>query len=156
MVQPLGVPLAAAGVEAATGLTATEASSRLATYGPNKFAEAKADPVWLRFLRQYQDLMQIVLLVAGIVSIVIVGTVSTGLMLLLLTVFNALMGLSQEGKAAAAVAAAGSISTPTDTTTAPSSAPRSSWWWAPVRWRGHRGRLGTALRRARRLPRRAR
>ena len=97
--------LAVAGVEAATGLTAAEAKSRLATYGPNKFAEAKVDPIWLRFLRQYQDLMQLVLVVAGIVSIVIVGTVSTGVLLLLLTVFNALMGLSQEGKAAAAVSA---------------------------------------------------
>ncbi len=97
--------LEAAGVEAEAGLSAAEAASRLERYGANKFAEAKADPFWLRFLRQYQDLMQIVLLVAGIVSIVIVGTVSTGVLLLLLTVFNALMGLSQEGKAAAAVAA---------------------------------------------------
>ena len=97
--------LAAAGVDAAAGLTSAEASERTARYGPNKFAEAKVEPFWQRFLRQYQDLMQIVLLVAGIVSIVIVGTVSTGVLLLLLTVFNAMMGLSQEGKAAAAVAA---------------------------------------------------
>jgi Ca2+-transporting ATPase len=97
--------LAAAGVDAAAGLTSAEAAERQTRYGPNKFAEAAVEPLWQRFLRQYQDLMQLVLLVAGIVSIVIVGTVSTGVLLLLLTVFNALMGLSQEGKAAAAVAA---------------------------------------------------
>ncbi len=42
---------------------------------------------------------------AGIVSIWPVEQYSTGLMLVGLTVFNALMGLSQEGKAAAAVSA---------------------------------------------------
>jgi Ca2+-transporting ATPase len=97
--------LADAGVEAASGLSTAEAAERLERYGPNTFTEASVDPIWLRFLRQYQDLMQIVLLVAGLVSIVVVGTVSTGVLLLVLTVFNALMGLSQEGKAEAAVSA---------------------------------------------------
>src|SRR5205823_423581 len=49
--------------------------------------------------------MQIVLLVAGIASIVPLGQYGTGIMLLLLTVLNAVLGLHQEGKAAAAVAA---------------------------------------------------
>ncbi len=49
--------------------------------------------------------MQIVLLVAGILSIYPVKQVPTGVMLILLTVLNAYLGLSQEGKAAAAVAA---------------------------------------------------
>ena len=49
--------------------------------------------------------MQIVLLVAGIGSIVPLGQYGTGIVLLLLTVFNAVLGLHQEGKAAAAVAA---------------------------------------------------
>ena len=49
--------------------------------------------------------MQIVLLVAGILSIYPVKQVSTGVMLILLTVLNAYLGLNQEGKAAAAVAA---------------------------------------------------
>ena len=48
--------------------------------------------------------MQIVLLVAGIGSICRCR-VGTGLVLLFLTVFNAVLGLHQEGKAAAAVAA---------------------------------------------------
>ena len=49
--------------------------------------------------------MQIVLLVAGIGSIVPLGQYGTGIVLLLLTVFNAVLGMHQEGKAAAAVAA---------------------------------------------------
>ena len=92
-------------VDPARGLSAAEAASRLQKYGPNKFAEAKAEPRWRAFERQYHDPMQIVLLVAGIGSIVPLGQYGTGIMLLFLTVFNAVLGLNQEGKAAAAVAA---------------------------------------------------
>src|SRR4051794_37990630 len=96
---------AALGVDISQGLTSAEAASRLKQYGPNKFAEAAPEPRWRAFLRQYYDPMQIVLLVAGIGSIVPVGQYGTGIMLLLLTVFNAVLSLNQEGKAAAAVAA---------------------------------------------------
>ena len=49
--------------------------------------------------------MQIVLLVAGIGSIWPLHELGTGLVLLFLTLFNAVLGLNQEGKAATAVAA---------------------------------------------------
>jgi Ca2+-transporting ATPase len=48
--------------------------------------------------------MQIVLLVAGVVSLFLQEW-ETGIVLILLTLFNAVLGLQQEGKAAAAVAA---------------------------------------------------
>jgi P-type Ca2+ transporter type 2C len=92
-------------VDPAKGLTSEEAAARLETYGPNKFAEGKSEPRWHAFVRQYYDPMQIVLLVAGVGSIVPLGQYGTGIVLLLLTVFNAVLGLQQEGKAAAAVAA---------------------------------------------------
>src|SRR3954449_6644497 len=92
-------------VEPARGLTSEDAAERLGRYGPNRFAEAKAEPRWHAFVRQYQDPMQIVLLVAGIISIYPVKQPGTGIVILLLTLFNAVLGLSQEGKAAAAVAA---------------------------------------------------
>ena len=60
---------------------------------------------WKAFLRQYRDLMQLVLVGAAVVSIVAMQDVSTGLVVLGLTVLNALMGLHQEGKAAESVAA---------------------------------------------------
>ena len=91
-------------VDPARGLTSEEAASRLEQYGPNKFAEAKSEPRWRAFERQYHDPIQVVLLVAGIGSIVPLAQYGTGIMLLLLTVFNAVLGLHQEGKAAAAVA----------------------------------------------------
>jgi Ca2+-transporting ATPase len=48
--------------------------------------------------------MQIVLLVALVVSLFLQEW-ETGIVLILLTLFNAVLGLQQEGKAAAAVAA---------------------------------------------------
>ena len=93
------------GVEPEAGLSSGEADERRTRYGPNKFAEAKAEPRWQAFLRQYRDPMQIVLLAAGVISIYPVKQPGTGIMILLLTLLNALLGLNQEGKAAAAVAA---------------------------------------------------
>ncbi|HEY6836017.1 MAG TPA: cation-transporting P-type ATPase [Gaiellaceae bacterium] len=96
---------AALNVDPEQGLSAQEAASRLEQYGPNKFAEAKAEPRWRAFVRQYRDPMQIVLLVAGLGSIWPVKEYGTGIVILLLTLLNAVLGLNQEGKAAAAVAA---------------------------------------------------
>lgn len=92
-------------VEPERGLTSEQAAERLRRYGPNQFAEAKAEPRWHAFLRQYRDPMQLVLLAAGVISIYPVKQPGTGIMILLLTLLNAVLGLSQEGKAAAAVAA---------------------------------------------------
>jgi P-type Ca2+ transporter type 2C len=96
---------AALEVDPTQGLSASVAASRLEQYGPNKFAEAKSEPRWHAFVRQYYDAMQIVLLIAGIGSIVPLKEYGTGAVLLLLTLLNAVLGLHQEGKAAAAVAA---------------------------------------------------
>src|SRR3954470_22611906 len=92
-------------VEPELGLTGEEAAARLAKYGPNKFTETKSEPRLHAFLRQYRDPMQVVLLVAGLVSIYPVKQPATGVVILLLTLLNAVLGLNQEGKAAAAVAA---------------------------------------------------
>jgi Ca2+-transporting ATPase len=93
------------GVDPGAGLSAAEASSRRASVGPNKFTETAVEPRWRAFVRQYRDPMQIVLLVAGIGSLYPLKELGTGLVLLFLTLFNAVLGLRQEGKAAEAVAA---------------------------------------------------
>jgi Ca2+-transporting ATPase len=86
------------------GLSSAEAASRAQRFGPNKFDTAAVEPRWHAFIRQYADPMQIVLLAAGIVSLFLQEW-ETGIVLVLLTLFNAVLGLQQEGKAAAAVAA---------------------------------------------------
>ena len=86
-------------VDAATGLSTAEADSRRSKFGANKFADAKKEPRWQAFVRQYRDPMQIVLLVAGVLSLFIPNQFATGVVLILLTLLNAAMGLNQEGKA---------------------------------------------------------
>src|SRR4051794_11129278 len=93
------------GVDTRAGLSPAEATTRLEKYGSNAFVAAETEPRWRAFVRQYRDPMQIVLLVAGIGSIWPLHELGTGLVLLFLTLFNAVLGLNQEGKAAAAVAA---------------------------------------------------
>jgi P-type Ca2+ transporter type 2C len=93
------------GVDGQRGLSSAEAAVRAERFGPNEFAAGQTEPRWHAFGRQYADPMQLVLLAAGIGSLYPLKQLGTGLLLILLTLFNAVMGLQQEGKAAAAVAA---------------------------------------------------
>src|SRR3954466_3519912 len=93
------------GADPGNGLDNAEVERRRAEVGPNKLAEAEKEPGWRVFLRQYRDLMQLVLLGAAIVSIVALQEFSTGVVIIGLTVLNAMLGLNQEGKAAESVAA---------------------------------------------------
>jgi P-type Ca2+ transporter type 2C len=98
--------LAAQGVTVDAGLTSAEADARRAKVGPNAFNQAKKTSRLQAFTGQYADPMQLVLLVAGLVCLVpALNQFSTGVMLLLLTVFNAGMAMNQEGKAAASASA---------------------------------------------------
>ncbi len=92
-------------VDPAVGLSASEVAERRQRHGPNKLAEEAKEPAWQAFVRQYRDLMQLVLVGAALVSIVALQDISTGVVVLGLTVVNALMGLHQEGTAAESVAA---------------------------------------------------
>jgi len=91
-------------VDVQQGLTGQEAAGRLSKVGPNLLSEKEKEPGWKAFLRQYQDLIQIVLLVAAAVNQVVTGETGTTVILAGLTVFNAVLGLSQEAKAEAALA----------------------------------------------------
>ncbi len=100
----LGVAEAAGrlGVDLGSGLSDAEASARLASGGPNVLPEEPGRPAWRRFLAEYRSYMQLILTGAAIVSLLIKQW-STGVILLLLTVGNAIVGLSQEGKAESAM-----------------------------------------------------
>ena len=85
-------------VDPSKGLSSTEAQQRLQKYGPNQLAGKKKEPGWQAFLRQYKDFMQILLLGAAIVNIVVTGEWGTTLVLIVLTIFNAVLGLNQNPK----------------------------------------------------------
>ena len=93
------------GVEPEQGLSATEAGSRLQSQGPNRLTGAKKESGLQAFLRQYRDVMQLILLGAAVVSLVVTGDVATAAVLAGLTVFNAVIGLRQEAKAEESVKA---------------------------------------------------
>jgi Ca2+-transporting ATPase len=101
----LSVPeaLEAEQVDRQRGLDEAEVVRRRDKYGRNRFAEAKKEPWWRSFVRQYADPMQIVLLAAGIGSLYPLKQWGTGILLIALTLLNAALGLHQEGKAAAAI-----------------------------------------------------
>ena len=87
------------------GLDQAEVEKRRAEHGPNRLAEQAKEPGWHAFLRQYRDLMQLVLVGAAVVSVVALQEFGTGLAILGITVVNAILGLNQEGKAAESIAA---------------------------------------------------
>jgi Ca2+-transporting ATPase len=91
-------------VDPAKGLSAAEAAQRLQQYGGNVLAAKKKESGWQAFLRQYRDFMQIILLGAAALSLVL-GEVTTALLLVVLTVFNAVLGLRGESQAEASLAA---------------------------------------------------
>ncbi len=92
-------------VEPSVGLSSAEAQRRLGQYGPNRMAAKKQESPLHAFVRQYQDFMQVLLLGAAIVNVIVTGEWGTTIVLLLLTVFNAVLSLRGESKAAASVGA---------------------------------------------------
>src|SRR5512132_2503614 len=92
-------------VDPGRGLSADEARSRLGTTGPNRLTAAKKESGFQAFVRQYQDFMQIVLLVAAAINQLVTGDTATTVVLAGLTVFNAIIGLRQEAKAEESVKA---------------------------------------------------
>jgi Ca2+-transporting ATPase len=100
--RPATEVIAALQVDPAVGLSAARARELLDANGPNALPEEKAKPGWLRFLDQYRSYMQIILLVSAVVSLLIKEW-STAVLLLVLTLVNAVGGLRQEGKAVSAM-----------------------------------------------------
>ncbi|MYS80587.1 cation-translocating P-type ATPase [Embleya scabrispora] len=90
------------GVDPAAGLSAARAAEILTAQGPNSLPEEKRAPAWHRFLKQYRSYMQIVLVAAAIVSLLIQEW-TTAILLIVLTLLNAVVGLRQEGKAESAM-----------------------------------------------------
>jgi Ca2+-transporting ATPase len=89
-------------VDPSVGLSSARAAALLATNGPNALPEEEAPPGWKRFLDQYRAYMQLILCGAAIVSF-LVKEWSTAVLLVFLTVLNAVVGLRQEGKAESAM-----------------------------------------------------
>ncbi len=70
--------------------------------GRTSLPAEKPVPGWRQFLNQYRNYMQLILVAAGVLSLVI-AQYNTAIVVLLITVLNAVAGIRQEGKAESAM-----------------------------------------------------
>ena len=105
------VVAAALGTDARRGLSAAEATARLARFGPNRLEAAERVPAWRKFLGQFADPLIYLLLAAVVVSLVawaLEGGKSApydAIVISAIVVANAVLGYVQEARAEQAVAA---------------------------------------------------
>jgi P-type Ca2+ transporter type 2C len=92
-------------VKPEVGLSSAEATARLERYGPNRLDEAAREPRWRAFLRQFQDLLIIVLLVAAVVSLLIAREWETPVAISVVVLLNSTIGFVQGSRAEAALGA---------------------------------------------------
>ncbi|MCV7548388.1 cation-transporting P-type ATPase [Micrococcus luteus] len=103
--------LAHFGSDGVRGLSSAEARHRLEEYGPNELTAARPEPAWRRFLRQFADPLIHLLAAAVVISVLAWlfegarGVPVDAVVILVIIVFNAVLGYVQEAKAADAVAA---------------------------------------------------
>lgn len=86
------------------GLTSKEVERRKQIYGLNKLKEKKKENIFLRFIKQFNDFMIIILIIASIVSAAISyvqgeNDYIDSIIIIAIVIINALMGLIQEEKA---------------------------------------------------------
>lgn len=86
------------------GLTEKEVQERKAKYGKNKLQEKKKESFIVKFIKQFNDFMIIILIIASIISAVVSkmqgeNDYVDSIIIIGIVVFNALMGVIQEAKA---------------------------------------------------------
>ncbi|MFC0865564.1 cation-translocating P-type ATPase [Sphaerimonospora cavernae] len=99
-------------MRALTGLTEEAVSRRLAESGPNEFPQPHRPRLPVRVARQLADPMSILLLIAGLVTLVVLGEVPEGAAILIILLVNVVIGVSQETKADRAVRALRTFTAP--------------------------------------------
>jgi len=85
-------------VQAREGLAADEARERLERHGRNRLREAYKRPTWKRFLDQFNNVLMIILIVAGVASLALGQPIDAGAIFGVVLII-ALVGFIQEGKA---------------------------------------------------------
>ena len=101
-----------------TGLSCEEAKERLKKNGKNKLEGKKKENIFVKFIKQFNDFMIIILIVASIISAVMAKIDGTGdymesIIIIAIVVLNAIMGLVQENKAEKSLEALQKMSAPT-------------------------------------------
>lgn len=101
-----------------TGLSYEEAKERIKKYGKNKLENKKKENIFVKFIKQFNDFMIIILIVASIISAVMAkidgsSDYMESIIIIGIVVLNAIMGLVQENKAEKSMEALQKMSAPT-------------------------------------------
>ena len=100
------------------GLSTDEAKKRRIEYGLNKLNQKKKESLFVRFIKQFNDFMIIILIIASIISLVLAKLEGTNdyidsIIIIAIVIFNAILGLIQESKAEKSIEALQKMSSPT-------------------------------------------
>ena len=86
------------------GLAETEVEKRRLEFGVNRLEEKKKEPIFIKFIKQFNDFMIIILIIASIVSAVVSkmqgeNDYFDSIIIIAIVILNAIMGLVQEERA---------------------------------------------------------
>lgn len=99
------------------GITEEEVQKRIKEYGENKLADKKKESLFIKFIKQFNDFMIIILIIASIISAVVSKLDGSGdyidsVIIIAIVVLNSIMGLVQEAKAEKSLEALKSMTAP--------------------------------------------
>ena len=100
------------------GLTQNQVEERRKKYGLNQLEQPKKENIVIKFIKQFNDFMIIILLIASVISAVVAKMEGSNdyfdsIIIITIVVFNAIMGLVQEAKAEKSLEALKKMSAPT-------------------------------------------
>jgi Ca2+-transporting ATPase len=93
------------------GLGASEVAARLGRFGPNELVERGVRTVWQILGEQFKSVMVVVLIVAGVISLLL-GEFTDATAIIAIVVLNAILGVMQEYRAEKAMQALKSLAVP--------------------------------------------
>ena len=101
-----------------TGLREEQVKKTREIYGENKLAEGKKESIFIKFIKQFNDFMIIILILASIVSAVMAYVQGTNdyldsIIIIFIVILNAIIGVIQEAKAEKSLEALKKMSAPT-------------------------------------------
>ena len=99
------------------GISNEEAQKRLEKYGKNKIEDKKKESIFIKFIKQFNDIMIIILIISAIVSAAVAKIEGSGdyidsIIIISIVILNAIMGTVQEAKAEKSIDALKKMSTP--------------------------------------------
>ncbi len=115
---PLGEVLKKLKSDLNTGLNEKQIENIRKTFGENKLTENKKEGLLVKFIKQFNDFMIIILIIAAVVSAVMSYIEGTNeyldsIIIIFIVVLNAIMGVAQEAKAEKSLDALKKMSAPT-------------------------------------------